>query len=80
MRLAPVVYPGKMFWDTAVIKPVWGHPLPDESLHRFPHVIRICSEQAEGSPMGVKRNQDSERNRRWYSLSKLGVKTSLPSA
>lgn len=24
MRLAPVVYPGKMFWDTAVIKPVYG--------------------------------------------------------
>lgn len=22
MRLAPVVYPGKMFWDTVVIKPV----------------------------------------------------------
>ena len=43
-------------WDTVVIKPVWGHPLPDESLHRFPHVIGICSEQAEGSPMGVKRN------------------------
>ena len=56
MRLAPVVYPGKMFWDTVVIKPVWTHPLPDESLHRFPHVIGICSEQAEGSPMGVKRN------------------------
>ena len=36
MRLAPVVYPGKMFWDTAVIKPVWGHPLPDESPHRLP--------------------------------------------
>ena len=56
MRLAPVVYHGKMFWDTAVIKPVGAHPLPDESLHRFPHVIGICSEQAEGSPMGVKRN------------------------
>ena len=80
MRLAPVVYPGKMFWDTVVIKPVGAILSLMSHLTDYPHVIRICSEQAEGSPMGVKRNQDSERNRRWYSLSKLGVNTSLPSA
>ena len=30
MRLAPVVYPGKMFWDTAVIKPVCVYGATDE--------------------------------------------------